>query len=110
MSVAGQSGEGIAALEPAERVDGAPGAMLVIISGPSGGGKDTIIDAVRLRTHEPEALYVVTRATRGGRATLNTAISSPARRAPAGPARWTAWTTTSSARGSSARCGPPADS
>ena len=32
-----------------ERVDGAQGAMLVIISGPSGVGKDTIIDALRLR-------------------------------------------------------------
>ena len=28
-------------------IDGAPGAMLVIISGPSGVGKDTIIDALR---------------------------------------------------------------
>ena len=33
-------------------VDGAPGAMLMIISGPSGVGKDTIIDA--LRRHERE--------------------------------------------------------
>ena len=59
--------EGIGRIEPAERVDGAPGAMLVIISGPSGVGKDTIIDAVRLRTHEPEYRYVVTCTTRSRR-------------------------------------------
>ena len=45
-------------------IDGAPGAMLVIISGPSGVGKDTIIDAMRERTHEPEYHYVVTCTTR----------------------------------------------
>ena len=49
-------------------VDGAPGAMLIIISGPSGVGKDTIIDA--LRRHDPVATsgrerhYVVTCTTR----------------------------------------------
>ena len=47
--------------EPAE------GAMLVIISGPSGVGKDTIIDALRLRPHEPEYHYVVTCTTRAPR-------------------------------------------
>src|SRR6266550_3188065 len=52
-------------------VDGAPGAMLVIISGPSGVGKDTIIDA--LRRHERERgledrrHYVVTVTTRAPR-------------------------------------------
>ena len=34
---------------------GAPGAMLVIISGPSGVGKDTIIEALRRRPHDPDA-------------------------------------------------------
>jgi guanylate kinase len=38
--------------------------MLVIISGPSGVGKDTIIDALRLRSHDPEYHYVVTSTTR----------------------------------------------
>jgi guanylate kinase len=38
--------------------------MLVIISGPSGVGKDTIIDALRLRRHDPEYHYVVTCTTR----------------------------------------------
>ena len=45
----------------------ASGAMLVIISGPSGVGKDTIIDAMKLRTHDPEYHYVVTCTTRARR-------------------------------------------
>lgn len=49
-------------------VDGAPGAMLVIISGPSGVGKDTIIDALRRREaesgRERDRHYVVTCTTR----------------------------------------------
>lgn len=49
-------------------VDGAPGAMLVIISGPSGVGKDTIIEALRRREaesgRERDRHYVVTCTTR----------------------------------------------
>jgi guanylate kinase len=46
---------------------GAPGAMLVIISGPSGVGKDTIIEAIRRRPREPDYHYVVTCTTRAPR-------------------------------------------
>ena len=46
---------------------GAPGAQLVIISGPSGVGKDTIIDALRARPRNPDYHYVVTCTTRAPR-------------------------------------------
>ena len=55
------------ASEVLEEMDGANGAMLVIISGPSGVGKDTIIDALRERAHDPEYHYVVTCTTRAMR-------------------------------------------
>lgn len=48
-------------------IEGQPGAMLVIISGPSGVGKDTIIDALQLRRHDPEYHYVITCTTRAPR-------------------------------------------
>jgi len=41
--------------------------MLVIISGPSGVGKDTIIEALQKRDHKPAYHYVVTCTTRGPR-------------------------------------------
>ena len=43
---------------------GAPGALLVIISGPSGVGKDTIIEALAKRERDPDYHYVVTCTTR----------------------------------------------
>jgi guanylate kinase len=54
--------------EPEARF-GAPGALLVIISGPSGVGKDTIIDALRARDPKEggDYHYVVTCTTRGPR-------------------------------------------
>ena len=56
---------------PDDVILGAPGAILVIISGPSGVGKDTIIDVLRRRDVEKERVadrhYVVTMTTRGRR-------------------------------------------
>ena len=50
-----------------EDLQAANGAMLVIISGPSGVGKDTIIDALKRRPHDPDYHYVVTCTTRAMR-------------------------------------------
>jgi len=50
-----------------DAIDAPNGAMLVIISGPSGVGKDTIIDALKLRPHDPDYHYVVTCTTRAMR-------------------------------------------
>ena len=52
---------------PSDVVAGAPGAQLVIISGPSGVGKDTIIEALRARPRDPDYHYVVTCTTRAPR-------------------------------------------
>ena len=51
-------------IEPIEDIDARNRAILVIISGPSGVGKDTIIDALRRRPHDPDYHYVVTCTTR----------------------------------------------
>ncbi|HEX7612080.1 MAG TPA: hypothetical protein VF371_04835, partial [Candidatus Limnocylindrales bacterium] len=60
-------------IEPTEETSvgvGDPGVidpLLVIISGPSGVGKDTIIEALQKRGHRPEYHYVVTCTTRARR-------------------------------------------
>jgi guanylate kinase len=43
---------------------GAPGALLVVVSGPSGVGKDTIIGALRAHSSEADYHYVITCTTR----------------------------------------------
>jgi guanylate kinase len=53
----------------AEQVIGAPGAMVVIISGPSGVGKDTVLDSLKTRSATPERHFVVTYKTRQPRST-----------------------------------------
>jgi guanylate kinase len=53
--------------DPAALDGDRPQAMLVIISGPSGVGKDTIIEALQKRGHVPEYHYVVTCTTRARR-------------------------------------------
>jgi guanylate kinase len=55
------------ATAPVDDIRAADGALLVIISGPSGVGKDTIIEALRRRPHDPDYHYVVTCTTRAQR-------------------------------------------
>jgi guanylate kinase len=59
-------GTPVAATPPVGRTLGAPGASVVIISGPSGVGKDTIIHAMQQVEH-PERHYVITCTTRDRR-------------------------------------------
>ena len=63
-STAARRGRGKPSATPDDTEGGAPGALLVIISGPSGVGKDTIIDALRRRPRSKDYHYVVTCTTR----------------------------------------------
>jgi guanylate kinase len=51
-------------VSPDTTVAGAPGALLVIVSGPSGVGKDTVISHLCLVPAEPERYFVITCTTR----------------------------------------------
>lgn len=55
-------------MTPTRAVAGAPGALLVIVSGPSGVGKDTVINALRAIPADPPRHFVVTCTTRPRRA------------------------------------------
>lgn len=50
--------------EPEGMIDGAPGAMVVIVSGPSGVGKDTVIASLCRIPTEPARYFVITCTTR----------------------------------------------
>jgi guanylate kinase len=52
---------------PSTGEPGSPNPMLVVISGPSGVGKDTIIEALQQRGHRPAYHYVITCTTRARR-------------------------------------------
>ncbi|HEX9551149.1 MAG TPA: guanylate kinase [Candidatus Limnocylindrales bacterium] len=53
------------AVPPLDRpAPGAPGALLVIVSGPSGVGKDSVIEEIRRVPRDPDYHYVVTCTTR----------------------------------------------
>jgi guanylate kinase len=45
-------------------IEGAPGAMVIIVSGPSGVGKDTVISSLCMVPTQPERFFVVTSTTR----------------------------------------------
>jgi len=63
-AVTGLASSGALGRRPAPSTADPTNPMLVIISGPSGVGKDTIIEALQKRGHRPAYRYVVTCTTR----------------------------------------------
>ena len=70
-TVAAQAADGVLSADESNP----PNPMLVIISGPSGVGKDTIIEALQRRGHMPAYHYVVTCTTRPRRANESDGVS-----------------------------------